>query len=264
MSLKKLLSATVVATVFALSACGDKSEKIKVGVMSGPEHQIAELAAKIAKEKYNRDVELVSFTDYGSPNEAVHKGDLDANAFQHKPYLDKDSADNGFKLSIVGNTFVYPIAAYSKKIKSLDELKEGSSIAIPNNPTNLGRSLLLLEKQGLIKLKDSTNLLSTKLDIVDNPRNLDIREVDGELLTRVLDDVEFAIINNTFAGQIGLSPDKDGLFVESKESPYVNLIVTRQGNENNEAIKDFVKSYQTEEVYQEALKLFQGGVVKGW
>lgn len=263
MKLKKLLALATIASLF-LTACGEKNEKIKVGVMSGPEHQIAELAAKIAKEKYNRDVELITFTDYGSPNEAVHKGDLDANAFQHKPYLDKDSLDNGFKLAIVGNTFVYPIAAYSKKIKSLNELKDGSSVAVPNNPTNLGRSLLLLEKQGLIKLKDSNNLLATQLDIVENPKNLVIREVDGELLTRVLDDVEFAIINNTFAGQIGLSPEKDGLFIESKESPYVNLVVTRQGNENNPAVLDFVKSYQTEEVYQEALKLFQGGVVKGW
>ncbi|MDO4697108.1 MAG: MetQ/NlpA family lipoprotein [Pasteurellaceae bacterium] len=263
MKLKKLLALATITSLF-LTACGEKNEKIKVGVMSGPEHQIAELAAKIAKEKYNRDVELITFTDYGSPNEAVHKGDLDANAFQHKPYLDKDSLDNGFKLAIVGNTFVYPIAAYSKKINSLNELKEGSSVAVPNNPTNLGRSLLLLEKQGLIKLKDSKNLLATQLDIVENPKNLVIREVDGELLTRVLDDVEFAIINNTFAGQIGLSPEKDGLFIESKESPYVNLVVTRQGNENNPAVLDFVKSYQTEEVYQEALKLFQGGVVKGW
>lgn len=264
MKLKKYLQATLLLAGIVLAGCDTQSSTIKVGVMSGPEHQIAELAAKIAKEKYNRNVELVSFTDYGSPNEAVHKGDLDANAFQHKPYLDKDSKDNGFKLSIVGNTFVYPIAAYSKKIKSLSELQDNAVIAVPNNPTNLGRSLLLLDKQGLIKLKDPTNLLATTLDIVDNPRNFTIKEVDGELLTRVLDDVDFAIINNTFAGQIGLSPDKDGLFVESKQSPYVNLIVVRQGNENNDAIKDFVKSYQTEEVYQEALKLFQGGVVKGW
>ncbi|MGX2949491.1 MetQ/NlpA family lipoprotein [Ursidibacter sp. B-7004-1] len=264
MKFKKLLSVVTLVSAVFLTACNEKQTKIKVGVMSGPEHQIAEIAAKIAKEKYNRDVELISFTDYGSPNEAVHKGDLDANAFQHKPYLDKDSQDNGFKLSIVGNTFVYPIAAYSKKIKSISELQDGATVAVPNNPTNLGRSLLLLEKQGFIKLKDGNNLLATQLDIVENPRNLKIKEVDGELLTRVLDDVDFAIINNTFAGQIGLSPDKDGLFVESKQSPYVNLIVTRQGNENNEAIQDFVKSYQTEEVYQEALKLFKGGVVKGW
>lgn len=264
MNFNKLWGLSVAISALFLTACNDQQSKIKVGVMSGPEHQIAELAAKIAKEKYQRDIELVSFTDYGSPNEAVHKGDLDANAFQHKPYLDKDSQDNGFKLSIVGNTFVYPIAAYSKKLKSLDALQNGATIAIPNNPTNLGRALLLLEKQGLIKLKDSQNLLATQLDIVENPKNLIIKEVDGELLTRVLDDVDFAIINNTFAGQIGLSPEKDGLFVESKQSPYVNLIVTRQGNEQNQAILDFVKAYQTEEVYQEALKLFKGGVVKGW
>ncbi|VEA42058.1 lipoprotein [Salmonella enterica subsp. enterica] len=141
----------------ALAGCGQDEKDpnhIKVGVIVGAEQQVAEVAQKVAKEKYGLDVELVTFNDYVLPNEALSKGDIDANAFQHKPYLDQQIKDRGYKLVSVGKTFVYPIAGYSKKIKSLDELKDGSQVAVPNDPTNLGRSLLLLQKVGLIKLKD--------------------------------------------------------------------------------------------------------------
>lgn len=264
MNLKKLVGFATLCSVLALTACNDKQQKIKVGVISGPEHEVMEVAVKIAKEKYNRDVELVIFTDYASPNEALNKGDLDANAFQHKPYLDKQIADKGYKLTPVGNTFVYPIAAYSKKIKSITELNDGDKIAVPNDPTNLGRSLILLEKQGLIKLKDSNNLLSTRVDIVENPKNLDIQEIDAPLLPRTLDDVAFSIINTTYAGQVGLTPTKDGIFVEEKDSPYVNLIVARESNKDADAIKDLVKAYQSEEVFQKATEVFKGSMIKGW
>lgn len=263
MNFKKLLGLAALSSL-VLTACNDKAEKLKVGVISGPEHEVMEVAAKVAKEKYNRDIELVIFTDYATPNEALNKGDLDVNAFQHKPYLDKQIADKGYKLTPVGNTFVYPIAAYSKKIKSIAELKDGDKIAVPNDPTNLGRSLILLEKQGLIKLKDSNNLLSTRVDIVENPKNLDIQEIEAPLLPRTLDDVAFSIINTTYAGQIGLSPNKDGMFVEGKESPYVNLIVARVDNKDKEIVKDFVKAYQSDEVFSKANEVFKGGMVKGW
>lgn len=263
MNLKKLFSLVALSSL-VLTACDDKTEKLKVGVISGPEHEVMEVAAKVAKEKYHRDVELVVFTDYATPNEALNKGDLDVNAFQHKPYLDKQIADKGYKLTPVGNTFVYPIAAYSKKIKSIDELKDGDKIAVPNDPTNLGRSLILLEKQGLIKLKDSNNLLATRVDIIENPKNLDIQEIDAPLLPRTLDDVAFSIINTTYAGQIGLTPTKDGIFVEDKESPYVNLIVSRDDNKDKEIVKDFVKAYQSDEVFNKANEVFKGGMVKGW
>ncbi|MDH2925478.1 D-methionine transport system substrate-binding protein [Nicoletella semolina] len=249
----------------ALTACEDKAvSKLKVGVISGPEHEVMEVAAKIAKEKYHRDVELIVFSDYTTPNASLDKGDMDLNAFQHKPYLDKEMADKGYKLVPVGNTFVYPIAAYSKKIKSIAELKNGDKIAIPNDPTNLGRALILLEAQGLIKLKDNTKLLSTRVDIIENPKNLEILEVDAPLLPRTLDDVAFSIINTSYAGQIGLTPTKDGIFVESKNSPYVNIIVAREDNQHSEAVKDFVKAYQTEEVFNKANEVFKGAMVQGW
>lgn len=239
---------------------------IKVGVIVGAEQQVAEAAQKIAKEKYGLDVELVTFNDYVLPNEALSKGDIDANAFQHKPYLDQQIKDRGYKLVAVGNTFVYPIAGYSKKIKSLDELQPGSQVAVPNDPTNLGRSLLLLQKVGLIKLKEGVGLLPTVLDVTENPKNLKIVELEAPQLPRSLDDAQIAlaVINTTYASQIGLTPAKDGIFVEDKDSPYVNLIVTREDNKDAENVKKFIQAYQSEEVYQEANKVFNGGAVKGW
>ena len=177
------------------------------------------------------------------PNEALSRGDIDLNAFQHKPYLDQQIKDRNYKLTPVGNTFVYPIAGYSKKIKSLDELQDGAQVALPNDPTNLGRSLLLLQKQGLIKLKEGTGLLPTVLDVVENPKGLKLIELEAPQLPRSLDDnkIDLAVINTTYASQINLTPAKDGLFVEDKDSPYVNIIVSREDNKDSEAVKQFVQ-----------------------
>lgn len=272
--LKSFATLGVLASALTLAGCGEQAEQttpeavavkpLRLGVIAGAEEQVAEIAAKVAKEQYNLDVELVSFSDYVTPNVALNDGSLDINAFQHKPYLDKQIADRGYELVPVGNTFVYPIAAYSKVIKSLDELAEGAKVAVPNDPTNLGRSLLLLEQQGLIEVDDAVGLEATPLNITANPKNLDIIELEAPQLPRSLDDVAFAVINTTYASQIDLLPGRDSLFVEDKESPYVNLIVSRQDNQNDERIQTFVKAYQSEEVYQAALELFKGGVVKGW
>lgn len=231
----------------------------------GAEQQVAEVAQKVAKEKYGLDVELVTFNDYVLPNEALSKGDIDLNAFQHKPYTDQQIKDRGYKLVPVGSTFVYPIAGYSKKIKSLDELKDGSQIALPNDPTNLGRSLLLLQKVGLIKLKDGVGLLPTVLDVTENSKNLKLVELEAPQLPRSDDQqIALAVINTTYASQIGLTPAKDGLFVEDKDSPYVNLLVAREDNKDAENVKKFVQAYQSDEVDAAANKIFNGGAVKGW
>ncbi|MGL5768230.1 MAG: MetQ/NlpA family lipoprotein [Plesiomonas shigelloides] len=264
---KTLALVSALAGSLLLTACGQKeadSNKIKVGVISGAEEQVAEVAKKVAKQQYGLDLELVSFSDYITPNAALADGSLDVNAFQHKPYLDQQIADRGYKLAVVGNSFVYPIAGYSKKIKNVSELADGASVALPNDPTNLGRSLLLLQAQGLIKLKDGSGLNATLLDVVDNPKKLKLVELEAPQLPRSLDDVDLAIINTTYASQIGLTPPKDGLFVEDKASPYVNLIVAREDNKDAENVQKFVKAFQTEEVYQAANEVFKGGVVKGW
>lgn len=261
---------TAIAVLVLFASCGssasDDPNHIKVGITSGPEREIAEAAKKEAKEKYNLDVELIAFNDYVVPNEALNQGDIDVNAFQHVPYLEAQSKQRGYKLAVVGKTFVYPIVAYSKKIKNIDELQPGSTIAIPNDPTNGGRSLLLLQKNGLLKLKEGVGLLPKITDITENPKQLKLVEIEAPQLPRVLDDKEVivAIINNNFAAQAGLDPAELGLLKEEKESPYVNVIAARVDNKDLEKVKNFVKAYQSEAVVQAAAKAFKGGAVKGW
>ena len=269
--MKNLSLITIAALYLGLSACGRKnqpnnSNHIKVGVESGPEYTVAQAAQKVAKEKYGLDVELVQFNDYVMPNEALSQGDIDLNVFQNKPYLDVQVKQRDYKFAILGNTFVYPLAGYSRKIKSISELQDGSTIIIPNDPTNSGRSLLLLQKTGLLKLKDNVGLLPTVNDIVANPKNLKILELEAPQLPRALDDqkVTIAIINNTFAGPAGLVAKRDGLFIEDEKSPYVNIIVSRDDNKNQDNVKEFVKAYQSPEVAAAAEIAFKGGAIKGW
>lgn len=268
MIFKSLVSvATVLSTlVFAGCAQEENTQQLKVGVISGAEQQVAEVAQQVAKNKYGLDVKLVTFNDYVLPNEALDKGDLDLNAFQHQPYLQQQIKERQYKLVPVGKTFIYPIAAYSKHIRSLNELKAGDQIALPNDPTNLGRSLLLLAKQGLIKLKSDAHSQPTVLDVVENPKNLKLIELEAPQLPRSLDDkqIALAIINTTYASQVGLTPARDGIFVEDKDSPYVNLIVAREDNQQSENVKKFVQAYQSEEVTQSANQVFKGGALKGW
>lgn len=266
---KTIALAGMMVIPLLLSAC-DKADKnanhIKVGISAGIDQPLWEAVKKVAKEKYNLDVEVVTFTDYVLPNEALNTKDIDANSFQHGPYLEQQIKERGYKLAAVGKTFVYPIAGYSRKIHTIDQLPDGAQVAIPNDPTNLGRSLLLLQKNGLIKLKDGTGLLPTSLDIIENPKHLKIVEIEAAQLPRTLDDgkVDAAIINTNYSTQIGLSPHKDGLFIEDKDSPYVNLIVARQDNKDSEQVKNLVKAYQTDDVAAAADKIYHGDAVKGW
>ncbi|MDR1877581.1 MAG: methionine ABC transporter substrate-binding lipoprotein MetQ [Flavobacteriaceae bacterium] len=264
----QLVIAVSIIAVFLVSCQKNKendSNRIKVGVESGPEYVVAQTAQKVAKERYGLEVELVEFNDYVLPNTALNDGDIDVNAIQHKPFLEDQMKQRGYKLAVVGNTFIYPLAGYSKKIKSVQELQEGNTIAIPNDATNGGRALLLLQKQGLIKLKDTLSLLPKVVDITDNPKKIKIIELEAPQLPRVLDDreVTIAIINNTFAAKAGLTLEA-GLFVEDKDSPYVNVIVAREDNKNAENVKKFVQAYQSEEVAQAADREFKGGAIKGW
>ncbi|SFN46101.1 MetQ/NlpA family lipoprotein [Xenorhabdus japonica] len=267
--LKSIAAIGALLGTLILAGCGQEQRDpnhIRVGVIAGPELKVAEVAKQVAKDKYGLDVELTAFNDYVLPNESLSKGDIDVNVFQNKPFLDQHVKERNYKLAIVGNSFIFPMAAYSKKIKSLDELQNGYQIAIPNDPTNLGRALLLLQKQGLITLKEGVDLQPTILDITSNPKHLDIVQLEAPQLPRSLDDqkIAFAIINNTYAGQIGLTPEQDGLFVEEKNSPYVNIIVSRENNKDAENVKKFVKAYQSPEVEKEANKVFRGGAIKGW
>jgi D-methionine transport system substrate-binding protein len=250
----------------ALAGCGksNPAARFRLGVISGPEEQVAEVAKQVARDKYGLEVELVVFNDYNTPNAALADGSIDANAFQHTPFLDQQIKDRGFKLAVVGRTFLYPIAGYSKRIKQLADLKDGAQIAVPNDPTNLGRALVLLEKQQLIALRPGAGAGATPLDIAANSHRFRIVELEAAQLPRVLEDVDLAIINTTYAAQIGLTPTTDGLFVEGTDTPYVNLIVARADNKDADAVRTFVKAYQSEEVFDAAKNIFHGGVIKGW
>lgn len=182
MKLRLRTAAAVVLAGLLLAGCdqkGSDAKHIKVGVINGAEQDVAEVAKKVAKEKYGLDVELVGFSGSLLPNEATNAGDLDANVFQHRPFLAQDNKAHGYHLVAVGNTFVFPMAGYSRKIKSVADLQDGATIAIPNDPTNLGRALLLLQKEQLITLKAGTGLLPTAVDITANPRHLNIMELEG-------------------------------------------------------------------------------------
>lgn len=271
LTIKRLavLSAAALLISF-ITACGGGRNQdpnhIRVGVQSGPEYALAEAAKQVAKEQYGLEVELIAFNDYVLPNEALHQGDIDANVFQNKPYLDVQAEQRGYQFAIVGNTFVFPLAGYSKKISSIEALEDGSTIIIPNDPTNGGRSLLLLQDAGLLVLRDGVGLLPTVNDVVDNPKSLKILELEAPQLPRAIDDrnVTIAIINNTFATPNGLIASRDGLFVEDKDSPYVNLVVAREDNKDEEKIKKFVQAYQSDEVAEAAEREFKGGAIKGW
>lgn len=262
--------ATGALILLAIWGCGGKksggTEILKVGVESGPEYVVALTAQQVAKEQYGLDVELVQFNDYVMPNEALHQGDIDVNVFQNRPYLDVQAKQRGYKFAIQGDTFVFPLAGYSRKIKNITELSAGSTIVIPNDPTNLGRALLLLQSSGLLKLDPASGLLPNATNIIANPKQLKILELEAPQLPRSLDDqqVTIAIINNTFATPAGLVAARDGLFMEGKDSPYVNIIVSREDNKNDERIKKFVKAYQSKEVEKVAEEEFKGGAVRGW
>lgn len=261
------LVAALAATLL-LQGCDQQPDQnqIKVGVINGAEQDVAEVAKRVAKEKYGLDVELIGFSGSLLPNDATDKGELDANVFQHRPFLEQQNKDHGYQLVAVGNTFVFPMAGYSKKIKSLSELQDGAVIAIPNDPTNLGRALLLLKKVGLIELKQGKGLLPTSLDISANPHNYQIMELEGAQLPQVLDDpkVAVAVISTTYINQIGLTPTKDGIFIEDKDSPYTNIVVAREDNKDAQNVQNFVKAYESDEVAKAAEKIFNGGAVKGW
>jgi D-methionine transport system substrate-binding protein len=272
MKLTKIL-VSILVWALCLSGCEGCNKKsspaaektsIKIGVIGGPETELMEKIKEVAKHEQGLDLELVVFNDYMTPNIALNDKSIDANSFQHEPYLNEMVKSRGFKLVSAGKTFVYPLAAYSKKITTAKDLKPGSKVAIPNDPTNESRALLLLERQGLIQLKDPTNLLLEKKDIIKNPLNLTIIELEAAQLPRALDDVDVAIINTTFAKAAGLSPTKNGLFVEGSDSLYVNIIAVRQEDKDAPWVKKLVKSVQNDQIKKAAEAIFQDGVIAGW
>lgn len=233
--------------------------KLVVGA-TVPHADILKLIAPKLKEE-GVELEVKEFTDYVQPNVQLYEKELDANYFQHQPYLDEQNSQNGFDLVPVVGVHVEPFGAYSNKIKSADELADGATIAIPNDPTNGGRALLLLQKQGLIKLKDDAGITATAKDIVENPKNLKFKETDAAMLPRLLPEVDLALINTNFALEANLNPTKDALFIEDKDSPYTNLLVARPDNKDSEAIQKLAKALTSDEVRTFINDTYEGALV---
>ncbi len=254
---------SIFTLVLSLVACSKPSPNtITVGTISGPETDLVEVAQTVAQERYGLNVKIVEFNDYNLPNEALQDGSLDANVYQHLPYLQAASKAHGYDLEVIGKTFVYPAGVYSKKIKSIKQLPDKALIALPNDPSNESRALLLLQKAGLITLKSEQN--SSVQDIAKNPKQLQFKELDAAQLPRVLDDVDAAVINTTFAIPAGLSPTHDAIFLEDKNSPYANLIVVRKNTDKHPQLDLFVKSMNSPEVKEKAKSLFGDGAIPAW
>lgn len=244
------------------SAPAPERVTLKVGVTAGPHEQIINEVKPLLSEE-NIDLDIHVFTDYKIPNQALQSGDLDVNIFQHVPYLETENAERGFNLVSIANAVTFPMGVYSDKVTDLADLPTGATVAIPNDPTNGGRALLVLQQAGLITLNDPAELLATPRDVADNPRELKFHELDAALLPRAVADVDAAVINTNYAISAGLDPNTDAIYVE-QDSPYVNVIVVRAGDENRPEILKLVEVYQSEPIREFIDEEFQGAILPGW
>lgn len=267
--MRRVILISLIALTTVLIGCSHKrSERpanvIFVGTIAGPETKLMDVAKKVALEKFGLKVKVIVFTDYSIPNQALEDGDIDANAFQHYPFLLSQMKLHGYSFAAVGDTFLYPMGLYSKTIAHLSNLKPGSKIVIPNDPSNEARALMLLQKAGLIKLKSGATINATIESVASNPNHYNLVALDAAQLPRVLNDVALAAINTNYAVPAGLSPTKNALFVEKIDSPYMNLIVARAADKNDQKIKELVQAYQSAPVVAEAQKLFGDAGVPGF
>lgn len=263
----KLITLTILS-LFLLVGCGNKSENdqvVKLGVV-GDDQRLWEKAAELAK-KDGITIELVPLSDYNTPNDALVNGDVDLNAFQHKAFLDEYNHSKGTNLVPIGRTFISPIGAYSNTHKDLRDVPENGKVSIPNDTTNGGRALFLLEAAGLIELKDDVGVSPTLSDIAANPKNIEINELDAAQVARTLPDVDAAVINTNLAIDAGLSPKDDAIFMEplnENSAPYINYVVAREEDKDNELYNKVAAYYRTQEVKELNDKLYEETQKMAW
>ncbi|MDY3691270.1 MAG: MetQ/NlpA family ABC transporter substrate-binding protein [Dysosmobacter sp.] len=276
---KKFLSLTLALVLsLSLAACGSKKEEapaaapaetpaettepvvLNVAASSTPHAEILEQVVDVLAEQ-GIDLQIHEYGDYVVPNTAVEEGEEDANYFQHIPYLESFNEKEGTHLVSVGGIHIEPMGVYAGKTASLEELPDGAEIAVPNDPTNEGRALLLLEAQGLIKLADSSNLEATPNDIVENPKNLTFKELEAAMIPNAVDEVDLSVINVNYALEAGFNPTEDALAIEDADSPYVNIVAVKEGNENNPAVLALVEALQSDTVRDFINETYGGAVV---
>ena len=272
MKFKKTIIASVAALALTgfITGCGDekkaaapapkdsKAVTLKVGVSPVPHAEIlGAVKDKLANDGIN--VEIIEFTDYVQPNLALNDKNLDANYFQHKPYLDEFARSRNLKLVSAGAIHLEPMSVFSKKIKDLKDLPDGARVAIPNDPTNGGRALLVLQSAGLIKLRDGALITATPQDITENKKNLQFSELEAPQLPRSLEDADISVININFALEAKLNP-KDAIFTESSDSPYANIVAVREGDENRPEIKKLIEALTSQESKDFIEKKYNGAI----
>jgi len=262
MQILKLLA--LIPLLFACSNPSIPENTLVIGTIAGPETDLVKVAQIVAKENDDLNIKIIEFSDYNLPNEALQDGSLDANVYQHLPYLQASMQAHGYTLEPIGRTFLFPAGIYSKKHTSLDALPEGAKIAIPNDPSNEARALRLLAQANLITLPENTqNMVSTQ-DIVTNPKKIKLKTLDAAQLPRILPDVDAAVINTTFAIPAGLNPMQDALLHEDKTSPYANLIVIKVNSRKKAKLEQFKAAMQSQAVKDKAKALFGDAAVPAW
>ncbi|EJU24626.1 lipoprotein, YaeC family [Peptoanaerobacter stomatis] len=275
-NIKKLLAFALSASILLVGCSSGGNEKqgtAKEENKTAPEEQVLKIGAtpephaailesvKPALEKEGIKLDIQVFNDYVIPNTALEEKDLDANYFQHQPYLDEFNAQKGTHIVSAGTVHVEPMAVYSKKYTALSDLPEGATISLPNDPTNGGRALILLQKEGLIKLKDGAGLTATDKDVVENAKNFKFELLDAAQLPRTLDDVDASVINTNYALDAKLDPTKDALVVEDKESPYANIVAVREGETEDPRIQALMKALNSEETKKFIEETYKGAIV---
>ncbi|MER8910031.1 MetQ/NlpA family lipoprotein [Mesorhizobium sp. M0854] len=251
-----LASAVAIVGLAAPSLAEDKTA-VKVGIMSGEDEDVWRVVTAQAAER-GLTIETVVFNDYTQPNEALERGEIDANAFQHKPYLDNQIKTQGYHIVPVGYTGVWPIGLYSKKYAKIADLPEGAVIGVPNDPSNEGRALRVLQSEHLIKLREGTGILATTTDIAENPKHLVIKELDAGIVGRSVEDLDAAVVNTDWALKSGLTPENRIAQEAVADNPYRNFIAVKAGNENQPWVKTLVASYQNEKVKAEFDRVYKG------
>lgn len=266
--------AALVTLSLALSGCGSKTEApkagsgstattvLKVGATPVPHAEILEFI-KPALQKEGIDLQIVNYTDYVRPNIDLDTKDIDANFFQHTPYLESFNKDHSLKNVSIAKVHIEPMGVYSDKIKNLDDLKNGDTIAIPNDPSNSGRALALLAKAGIITLKDGAGIMGTVNDIKDNPKELKITPLDAPQLPRILKDpkISAAVINTNYALEGGLNPLNDSIIMEDKDSPYANILVVKDSRKDDPALQKLAKALTSPEVKKFIEDKYKGSIV---
>lgn len=264
MRIKYFLVSLLCCVLFACAPKPRSENEIYIGTISGPETQLMEVAKKVAKERYGLELTIITFEDYVLPNVALAEGDIDANMFQHQPYLDVILAKKHYALTTIGNMYVYPMGIYSKKHHTLSNIPEHAVVGIPNDPSNGARALRLLAQAKWIEIPHLDDLSLSPKNITSNPHHLQFKEIAAAQLPRSLSDLDYAVINTNYAIPAGLLPNKDALYLEREDSPYVNIIVVRTNDKGDKKYQQLMAALHSPEVQAEAKRLFANQAIPGW